>query len=282
MKKTILSFAAGLHSKPEHISTYLFQNVNLGQPITYPNKNLDLLRAFHVVAGIEKNLSRNYRLKAELYLQKLYRIPVESDTASGFSVLNAEDVFSLLQTVKPLVSKGRGTNYGIDISMEHPLLNGYFVVATASLFKSTYSNFKQETYNTHFNRGHQLNIIAGKEYKLKKPGGNVIGLNGKLLYSGGLRESLIDINKSIANGRTEYVPGRYFTQQVPAYFRADASIYYKFNRKKATHTLEAAVQNLTNRRNYAFSYFNIDNGTISNTTQLGLIPFLSYRIDFHR
>ena len=166
--------------------------------------------------------------------------------------------------------------------MEHPLLNGYFVVATASLFKSTYTNFKGETYNTHFNRGYQLNIIAGKEYKLNKPGRAMLGLNGKLLYSGGLRESLIDINKSIVNGGTEYVQGQYFTQQVPAYFRADASIYLKFNRKKATHTLEVAAQNLTNRRNYAFSYFNIDTHTIGNTTQLGLIPNLSYRIDFHR
>ncbi|MFM9910030.1 MAG: carboxypeptidase regulatory-like domain-containing protein, partial [Chitinophagaceae bacterium] len=281
MTKTTLTFAAGLHSKPEHISTYLFQNINLGQQLTYPNKNLDLLRAFHMVAGVEKKFFHNYKFKVELYLQKLYSIPVESDTASGFSILNADNVFSLLETAKPLVSKGKGTNYGIDISMEHPLRNGYFVVATASLFKSTYTNFKNKTYNTHFNRGYQLNIIAGKEYKINKTGRQVIGLNGKLLYSGGVRESLIDINKSIITGRTEYVLGKYFTQQVPAYFRTDASMYFKFNRKKATHTLEIAVQNLTNRKNYAFSYFNIDTRTINNTTQLGLIPNLSYRIDFH-
>jgi hypothetical protein len=43
------------------------------------------------------------------------------------------------------------------------------------------------------------------------------------------------------SGRTEYVPGRYFTGRVPACFRTDGSIYYKFNRKSHHAYFKAAA-----------------------------------------
>jgi outer membrane receptor protein involved in Fe transport len=109
----------------------------------------------------------------------------------------------------------------------------------------------------------------------------VIGLNGKVLYSGGLRESVIDKNASIQQGKQILVADQYFTQKAPAYFRADASVYYKMNKKSATHTIQLDVQNLTNRENYFFSYFDAGTANIKRVNQLGIIPTISYRIDFH-
>jgi hypothetical protein len=281
MNNSKITLAAGLHSKPEHISTYMFQNTAQGVTNTYPNKNLDLLRAFHSVAGYDITLFKNLRVKAEVYYQHLYNIPVERDVNSGFSIINAENIYSLLETDQPLVSEGTGDNYGVDISVERPFANGYYILASGSIFSSTYTNYKGETYNTRYNRGHQLNLIGGKEFKLNAKGKSLIGLNGKLLYNGGMRESLIDKNASIAEGKQVIVPGKFFTEQAPAYFRADASIYYKLNGKKATHTIQADVQNLTNRENYFFSYFDSETGTVKRVNQLGLIPTISYRVDFH-
>jgi CarboxypepD_reg-like domain/TonB-dependent Receptor Plug Domain len=280
--KSKISLAGGWHSKPEHISTYIFQNTIQGQAIIYPNKNLDLLRAFHTVLGYETTIWTKLRFKAELYYQKLYHIPVERDSVSGFSILNAADVFSVMEAVEPLVREGAGKNIGIDISMERPMNNNYFLLASASLFKSVYSDYLHHVYNTRYNRGYQLNIIVGKEFKLGTGGQKITGLNARTLYSGGLRESLIDIPNSIVNQRTEIVTGEYFTQQTPAYFRVDASVYYKFNTKRATHTLQLEAQNITNRKNYYYSYFDITAGQIRHINQLGLIPNISYRIDFHR
>lgn len=280
LDKNKFTIASGLHSKPEHVSTYLYQNAKPGETITHPNKNLDLLRAFHAVAGYERALPAKIRLKTEMYYQKLYNIPVETDTSRSFSIINAEGAFSLIGT-NTLVSEGTGENYGIDISIERPFINNYYVIATGSLYSSTYTDYAKRTYNTRFNRGHQINLIGGKEFKLTSSGKKLLGLNGKLLYSGGLRESKIDLNSSIANKGTVIYPNEYFTQRGPDYFRADIGVYFKFNKKNSTHTIQLDAQNVTNRENYYFSYFDAEAGKVKRVNQLGILPNISYRIDFH-
>jgi hypothetical protein len=281
MNKSRLALSAGMHSKPEHISTYLFQNASLGQTTYYPNKNLDLLRAMHTVLAYDQQLTPKSRMKIELYYQYLYNIPVESDSSSGFSILNAETLFSLIDS-KPLVSKGTGQNYGVDVTLEKPLSDDYYVLIAGSLFRSTYTTYSGESYRGHFDRGYQLNVVGGKEFNINRKGKTIIGLNAKVLYSGGQRESPIDTAASIAAGRAQYVQGQYFTQQLPYYFRIDASTYLKFNGKKATHSIEIDLQNVTNRMNLYYTAFDPRDGKVKRFDQTGFIPTVSYRIDFHR
>lgn len=282
LNRSKLTIAAGWHSKPEHLSTYLFLNPGAGMSITHPGRSLDLLRAFHLIAGFDTRLFQNYRLKIEAYYQRIRNVPVEADTASGFSMLNADNLFSLIQVSKPLISLGRGVNYGVDLSIERSLNHNFYLIGNTSLFKSTYTNFSGESFDTKFNRSFQVNVIAGKEFKLARSGRSLIGVNGKILFAGGVRESVIDIDKSLQEDRTVYADGKYFTNQTPGYFRSDLSIYVKVNRKKSTHTVQFDVQNVTNRRNYGFTYFDRKKGTVNNTTLLGLVPNLCYRVDFHR
>lgn len=277
--KNTFSLATGLHSKPEHISTYMFQTKQQGQADTYPNKDLGLLKAYHAVAGYERQLPLNIRFKTEVYYQYLYNIPVEKDSASGFSIINAMDVYSLFDT-KELVSDGTGQNYGIDLSLERSFLNNYYFMATASIYKSTFTNYAGETYSTTYDRGYQINVLGGKEFRLDSKGRKILGLNAKVLYSGGMRESPIDINQSIATGETVLVPKQYFTKQVPAYFRTDVGVYYKINAKRVTHSFQLDIQNVTNRENMYYSYFDNKAGAIKTVNQLGFFPNISYRIDF--
>lgn len=277
--KNSFSFATGLHSKPEHISTYLFENNVQGQPTTQPNKDLELTKAYHIVGGYERRLPWKLRFKTEVYYQYLYDVPVEQSSTTGFSMINAFDVYSLSGTNK-LVSEGTGQNYGIDMSVERSFADGWYVLATGSLFKSTYKDIYGDEYNTTYNRGHQLNIIGGKEFKVSRDGRKILGLNGKALYSGGMRQSPIDINASIAADKTILVPKQYYTDQVPAYYRFDVGVYYKINAKRVTHSIQLDVQNVTNRDNVFYNYFDSDAGKIKTEYQLGLFPNISYRIDF--
>ncbi len=275
-----LSIATGWHSKPDNISTYLYRDPSLSSTNIYPNMGLDLLRAYHLVAGYETVLPLQIHLKTELYYQYLYNIPVEMDTSSGFSIINAENVYSLIGT-KQLISTGTGRNYGIDITVERPFANNYYFLVTGSLYRSTYTNYKGDTYNGHFNRTYQCNVVAGKEFYLDKRKHELLGLNGKVLYSGGQRESPIDAAQSIAAGRTIYTNGLFYTLQDPYYFRIDAGCYLKLNNRKATHILELNLQNATNRRNYSYTYFDTRSNTIKYVRETGLIPAISYRIEFH-
>jgi hypothetical protein len=277
--KNTYSLATGLHSKPEHLSTYMFQSKKQGQADTYPNKDLGLLKAYHAVIGYERQLPWNMRFKTEVYYQYLYNIPVEKDSTGGFSIINALDIYSLFNT-QQLVSDGTGQNYGIDFSLERSFSNSYYLLATASLYKSTYTDYPGDEYNTTFNRGYQVNVLGGKEFSIGRSGRKILGLNGKVLYSGGMRESPIDINSSVQAGETVYVPKQYFTRQVPAYFRTDLGVYYKINNKRVTHSIQLEVQNVTNRQNFYYSYFDREAATVKTVNQLGILPNLSYRIDF--
>ncbi|RYZ51887.1 MAG: TonB-dependent receptor, partial [Sphingobacteriales bacterium] len=276
------NLAAGLHSKPEHISTYMFSNLAQGSTAVYPNRQLDLLRSFHAVGGYTTSLATSLRLKAEVYFQHLYSIPVEGDSSSRFSIINADDVYDLMATSNPLQSKGTGQNYGVDLSLERPFSEGYYLLGSGSFYRSLYQDFAGRTYNTRFNRGYQLNLIGGKEFPMSREGRRSISLNGKILYSGGLRESLIDEEQSAATGKTVIAGDQYFTSQGTSYFRTDLSISYKSNTKKATHSVILEIQNLTNHRNYYSSYFDVRSGSVKRIDQLGILPNLSYRIDFHR
>lgn len=278
-RKSTYSLAAGFHSKPDHISTYLFQDRQQGVTNTYPNKDLGLLKAFHLVAGYQRSLGAGIRFKTEAYYQYLYNIPVEKSLNSEFSLINAFEIFSLLGTGQ-LVSEGTGQNYGIDMSIEKPFANNYYVMATGSLFKSTYKNYAGEEYSTTFDRGYQLNLLGGKEFKVSRDGRKILGLNGKLLFSGGMRESPIDLAASRKANEVVLVPKQYYTKQVPAYFRSDIGIYYKINRQRATHSIQLEIQNVTNRENYYYSYYDEDAGDIKRVNQLGIFPNIAYRIDF--
>lgn len=278
MAKSKLSIAAGLHSKPDHISTYLYRDTVSSN--SYPNKSLDLQRAFHIVAGYDVALPLKARLKAELYYQHLYNIGVSKDSNSGFSVLNAESMLDLANSGL-LTSAGTGTNYGVDLTIERPFVDNYYVLFTGSLFKSTYTTVTGASYEGHFDRRYQLNIVGGKEFNFGRKGRSIFGANAKVLYSGGQRESPIDLSASQAAGKTIYVPNQYFTTQSKPYFRTDASLYYKLNNKRATHTIELDVQDVTNYINYWYSYYDVRSSQVKHVNESGIIPVISYRIDFH-
>lgn len=278
MKKSSITLATGLHSKPDDISTYVYQTPAQTAAGIYPNKNLDMLRAYHAVLGYEVFLPLKSSLKLEFYYQYLYHIPV--DSTNGFSILNIESAPGLVGT-NGLVSKGTGQNYGVDLTLDRPFANNYYVLLTASLYKTTYTTLGGQTFEGHFDRRGQLNVVGGKEFNLDAKKTMLLGLNTRIVYSGGQRESLIDATQSLATGETVYIPNEYFTLKDPYYFRWDGSIYFKLNNKRATHTLEFDVQDITNRRNYSYTYYDSRSGRVKDVLETGLIPVISYRIEFH-
>lgn len=277
----VFSLAAGLHTRPQQISTYLFENVSAEDAHTHPNKNLDLTRAAHFVLGYEKFFSLiSVRTKVEAYYQYLYKIPVEQKIPGGFSAINMADIYDLGNTA-PLVSRGNGQNYGIDLSVEKPFSNDYYFMSALSLFNSTYTNFAGKTFNSKYNRNYSFNIIGGKEWQAKRNSHRVYGASGKLLASGGVRNSVIDIPASVAAGREELVADQYYTKQGPVYFRFDFSAYIKTNRKRSTHTLSLEIQNATNHQNLYGYYFDSRTGEQKTAWQLGILPNIGYKIEFH-
>jgi hypothetical protein len=179
----------------------------------------------------------------------------------------------------PLTNKGKGRNYGLELSLEKYLDRHFYYIVSTSLYQSKYSALDGVERNTRFNSNYIANMVAGKDF-ISKNNKKTFGVNIKTIYAGGLRTTPIDLTRSRMEGYTIYKEKEAFTQQNPAYFRSDLRLSMKWNRKHLTSTLSLDVQNITNRLNTYGQWFDAEKGKINTSYQNGLIPVLNYKIEF--
>lgn len=271
----LFAFATGIHARPEHISTYLLENGN-GNNQTTPNKNMEIAKSVHVVGKYQWQIANGVSLKAEPYYQYLYDVAVENSPASTFSILNATDVWDLVNT-DSLVTEGKGQNVGIDVVMQRSFNNGLYYLLAASVYDSKYATKDNRWYNTKFNGNYSLNLVGGKEFTVH--GKNVLGINGKVMTTGGNRTTPIDLEASRLAGQGVYQTDLSYTDRLGRYFRLDIGVSYKINRPNKTHTFLIDVQNVTNNNNVGGRYYDSKSGAMKQYTQTGLFPFINYRLE---
>ena len=168
-----ISLAYALNSRKESTDTYF---VTGGY-----NEDLGLTRSHHISASFAQRLGENAMLKIEPYWQWLFDVPVEQGTT--YSILN----HNLFYQDRALVNEGAGRNYGIDLTLERYLKDGFYGMITATLFKSEYRDAQGQWHHTRHDRGYITNILGGKEWMVGKGRKNVFGLNGRLTMMGGDR-----------------------------------------------------------------------------------------------
>ncbi len=271
-----LSFGYGLHSQAQPIGVYFSQEESDGK-ILQPNHDLGFTKANHFVLGYNYLLNPNLRVKTEVYYQALFHIPVSKDSATSFSMVNSTGEFP----TEALINRGTGKNYGVELSVEKFLANRYYFLLSSSLFQSKFKGSDGIERNTHWNSNYSVVFTGGKEFVLSKETDHtILGFNVKVIYTGGLWNTPIDLTASSAAGKTVYDDAQAFTVQNASYFRIDGGMSLKLNRPKLTSTFLLDVQNATNRKNVYGQYFEPITGSIVTYYSTPLIPVLSYRIEF--
>lgn len=271
-----INAGVGLHSKMLTITNYYGQVQNEGKVET-PNKGLDFYKSMHYVLGYEKMISDNMMAKAEVYYQSLFNIPVEYGNKSSFSAINSTAGYTNMK----MENTGTGRNYGIDLTVEKFFTNFYYFTSTASLYDSKYTPSDGIERNTRFNGNYVFNLLGGKEFKMsKKENPRMLTVSVKGTYAGGLRYTPIDLEQSIAEQITVRDLSKAFDEKREDFMRFDLKLKLTKNKKKTTRSWELDIQNVTNNTNVAGEYFNRTTQEIETYTQLGLLPVLSYRIDF--
>jgi len=220
-------------------------------------------------------LAKNLLLKTELYYQQMFNVPVSIKDSSTFSTLNILDGYVLDQ----LVNKGKGKNYGIEISLERYLQNNFYLMLSNSVYQSKYTALDGIERNTRFNGNYIITFISGKDF-VSDNKKKTFGINVKTIYAGGLRTTPIDLAASQAKGYTVFDEYNAYTLKNPDYFRADLRISMKWNKRNLTSTLSLDIQNLTNRKNVYNEYYDEGENRIVYSYQTGLIPVLNYKIEF--
>jgi hypothetical protein len=275
--KQSLNFGFGVHSKVEALTSYLVQQTDETGNSVYLNRNMEFSKARHYVLGYDWLINKSLVFKTEVYYQDLYNIPIEDKPESSFSTLNASDGF----TNKKLVNQGTGKNYGIDLTLEKFFHQGYYFMATGSVFDSKYTAMDKVERNTRYNTNHILNLAGGKEWQIKNNGvESTLALNMRFLWSGGYRYSPIDIAASKEYGYTKFYEDLLFSEQRDDILRVDIKLQYRKNKKKTTRIWELDVQNATGQANIIDQYWDDKKQKIEDVTQLGIVPVLSYRIEF--
>jgi hypothetical protein len=265
----------GLHSQSQGWGIYFAQQQNAQGQIEMPNRNLGFSKAHHFVVSHQYSIRTNLRLKTELYYQSLFNIPISIYDTSSFSVINMENDY----VRDPLQNKGRGENYGLEVSLEKYLSKQLYYMISTSWYSATYTAADKRRYSSRFNGGQIINLVVGKEFTSRNQR-RTFGLNGKCVYAGGYRTTPVNLAESIKQVTTVPYPSLAFTEKLPAYYRMDIRISMKWNRKRLTSTLSLDLQNATNRLNVYNRFYDPKTQTVKTYYQVGIIPILNYKLEW--
>jgi hypothetical protein len=269
-----LSFGYGLHAQMQPLGSYFVRDPESGE---WANPDMDLSKSQHYVLSYDHSLGGNLRLKTEAYYQHLYHIPVRSDVSNSYSMINLIDDFPPYA----LKNTGKGRNYGLELTFEKFLTRGLYFILASSWYNSEYQGSDGIWRNSRYNGRYASTLTGGKEWGWNRRGKNrSFGLNVKMIYTGGLRGTPLDLDASRAEGSTVYDETRAFELQMPAYYRLDVGVRIKRNYAHLTSTLSLDLQNATNRRNVFGQYFDTKTLETKYYYQTPLIPVLAYKLEF--
>jgi hypothetical protein len=282
-KTSSVHFGYGMHSTMESVHNYFTKIPQDNGTYLEPNKNLGLLKAHHYVMGYERRINENLLAKIEVYYQYLYNLPVENSNTSNYATINEGIDYQYVE----LVNKGKGKNYGVEVSVERFFDKNYYFLINGSLFDSKYKTLEGVWRNTRYNSNYIVNILFGKEFKsLGKKQNQTLALNTKVLFEGGQRYIPL-LRDSQGNVAVDPQNDRYFDyskaydNKLDNIFLMNLSISYKFNKPKATHEIFLDLMNLAGSKGRLSEYYDVNKpGKVGYITQFGCFPNLMYRIYF--
>lgn len=276
-EKGAFNFGLGLHSKVESLATYNAQIEDEEGQLVYPNKDLGMNKAAHIVGGYQHHLNKDLRFNVELYYQHLYDVPVEDDPESSYVYNNESGGWTNLY----LTNQGTGHNYGAELTLERFYNKGFYYLATASFYDSKFTALDEVERNSSYNGKFASNFLLGKEFSLgDKSKNRILGLNAKVTYYGGQYYTPIDLDASIEEGRAVYESNNYNGVKFDNVFKADFAISYRRDRRNTTHELKIDIQNITNSQSTIGNYFDRDEGEIVEYYQWSIFPNVIYTISF--
>lgn len=267
-----LSLAYGLHSRREKLDYYYVKTSQTGNDGV--NKKLDFAKAHHFILAYDLGISENTHLRIEPYYQVLFNVPVEPGTS--FSIINHDSYYLDRQ----LVNKGKGRNYGIDITLERYLSKGYYYMLTGSVFKSEYLGSDNIWRNTRLDRGYLFNAIGGREWIWGKQRQHMFNTNIRISYQGGDRYTPVDETASLGSKDIIYDETQAFSKQFSPAFTVDLGVSYKLNKKRVSHEFGLQFLNLTGYTGQHGYQYNEQKKIIEKVDVSNMLPNLSYKIQF--
>jgi hypothetical protein len=235
-----------------------------GNANKYYNADKDFIKSDNVNLTYRNGFANGISVSATAFGQmysNIFVIEPQFPPADYWSILDGLGTFSNFGGMA-----GTAQTIGFEASISQNNRKGWFWQVNGTLFDATF----KEPYRTRsmgYNSRFIANGYVGKEWALKGRKNRFLGVGSRTILRGG--------NWQHSPNQFTYING-----QVANYFRSDLNVYMKRNRKKWSSTVQLDIQNLTNKQNEQYYYFDNFTQKVTPQYQLGLLPNLSYRISF--
>lgn len=265
-----IGLAYGLHSRLERLSYYFFRT-----GAEQPNKALDFSKAHHLVAQYKAKLTEDLSLELSPYYQALFNVPIVSGTPISL-INNANDWFF----ARPLVNEGKGRNYGLDLTLERPITDGYYFLLSGSLLKSEYQTDNKTWRQTRYDRTGSINAVLGSEWALDEASKHTLALSVRGTYQGGLREMALDQAASQRVNMVVLDTASAFDRQLPSQAILHFTASYRFNGTGHSWVIALGLLNLTGAQEFVGYRKNLRTGVFEEQWDELVIPNLSIKLEF--
>ena len=274
-----LNLGGGLHSQIQSPYLYFYGQENVGGVPQEHNRDMGLTKSVHAVGGWDWLFAQDFRLRAEVYYQYLYDIPVRTATSS-FSLINSGSGFSRLFP-DTLMNGGTARNFGFELTVEKFFSKNWYFLFTGSVFDAKYRGSDDVLRNVSFNGRYAVNALFAKEFNIKKK--HTIQIGGKFTSVGGRWYGPPDSLASAQALEVIYTDSTVNTWQFRPYIRADIKLLYRFNARVVTHEIGVDLVNAFNIKNLLTLTWAPDHPSgipIQEEYQLGFLPLFYYKVDF--
>jgi hypothetical protein len=264
-----LSLGFGIHRQTQPLAIYF---INPG------NATLDFTQAIHVIAGYRRVLSDDWLVKIEAYSKRYSNAPIQADSSTSYSLLNAGADFGSVGTGHLLASAGRGRTYGMELTLTKNFSEGYYVTTNGSYLRQEYVGSDGIWRFGAFDNRFVANLLAGAEWKIA--GASTIAASFKWTIAGGAPYTPVDLPRSRLFGGTYFNLDSAYTLRNPVYEKLDIRVELRSDFSGWSLIAFVTVENLFDHLNAQERRYNPRLDRVDLISQLGRLPYGGFRLEF--
>ncbi|MCX2576264.1 TonB-dependent receptor [Pedobacter sandarakinus] len=208
------------------------------------NKNVNYIRATHLVAGLEYNSLKNTKFTIEGFYKRYAKYPLLKQINDTIPLANLGADFGVVGNL-PLVGETDGRSYGVEFFAQQRLTKGFYGIFALTLFRSEFADKRNILVQSSWNSRYILSVTAGKVFAKNWEVG------AKFRFSGGSPYTPYDVAYSSLKSSYNVLPEgvRDFDQlnnlRLADFYQLDVRVDKKFPFKKFNFNLYLDIQNLT-------------------------------------
>ena len=275
-----LSLGYGWNHQMQTWETYLNRSQQARDFGQLPDANLGFNKNHHVSLTYDWAIINNLRLKLEGYFQYLYDLPLSQaePNASLFNITTTQELLSWTH----FENTGVGRSYGVELTVEKFFSEGYYGLATSTFFDAQYQGKNGEWRNTESSKQFLGNLLLGKEFKIGKEKNNRFFIDVGYMFKMGSFYTPVNLKASIAADEQIRDWDKAYTLRHPNLHSLDIRLGLVFNQKKKalSHRIVLECNNALNQKIVHSEYYNAVRQSLSRHTYVGILPNLSYRLNF--